>query len=204
MKSDITIQGSVSGAPYMYMLLGLLLSLFSVVSAFGQDDPQPTKLPQPGVGGVLFLNNGQTIGGTSCGNYDRLAVVYYLPVKVGRSFDRVKFTLTINGEEYRTRNFEKTEIYYRLAGKTAVAFTVAVADSSDFADITNQYLTAEKLCTPDPNKPLESVEIVAEGKGYNILKKEKGGKPIYNEPEVFSTGRMSLRLGKVQKSTSEK
>jgi hypothetical protein len=170
------------------LILCLLLSFgFSAVSA--QDNST-----EPATGQVIVLQDGKPTTSVECGAFQKLTVKFGLPTHLGSTYDRIKFTVTIGDEEYRTKNYLKSEIYYLLSHRSTKEFNIANADSSDFEDLANKMLSAKRLCVNNPTKPVDGYELKIEAKGYKIDKKDKKGKPIYADPEIFAQGKVYIKL----------
>lgn len=171
------------------LLLSLMLS-FGFSAAFAQDNGSI----EPATGQVIVLQDGKPTTSVECGAFQKLTVKFGLPTHLGSTYDRIKFTVTIGDEEFRTKNYLKSEIYYLLSHRSAKEFTITNADSSDFEDLANKMLSAKRLCVNNPTKPVDGYELKIEAKGYKIDKKDKKGKPIYAEPEIFAQGKAYVKL----------
>ena len=142
---------------------------------------------------AMFMNNGQPISSVSCGNFDRLEIRFPLPEKPGATYDRIKFVLNLGDEEFKTRNYLKTEIYYYLSGKTSMKYLILKGDSSDFTGASNEILDMKRLCKADPNKPVATYVIKAEARGYVVDKMDKKNHPLYKDPEIFAKAEINVQ-----------
>lgn len=167
-----------------------VLLLFVFAGAGAQDN----NGTEPATGQAIVLQDGKPVTTVECGAFQKLTVKFGLPTHLGSTYDRIKFTVTIGDEEFRTKNYLKSEIYYLLSHRSAKEFNIANADSSDFEDLANKMLSAKRLCLNNPTKPVDGYEVKIQAKGYKIDKKDKKGKPIYADPEIFAEGKVYVKL----------
>jgi hypothetical protein len=167
---------------------------FNLSGAYSQKTE--SKKPYVADSNVTFVRDGVTMVKSdflTCGSYENLNVVYVLPANAVEKYDKLKFFLYINDDEFKSKDYQKHEFENILKGGTtfeAIAVSSNKKVKTSFDNFKTEYLGDTYICKDHTDDPKRIYKVRAVAKGYIKSGENKRG----SKQEVITQGEMTVKL----------